>query len=48
VLGEKADPPIAKTTIWRYEKGSRVPNIKSLRRLAVALEIKVGDLINVD
>jgi transcriptional regulator with XRE-family HTH domain len=47
-LGEQVDPPVAKTTIWKYEHGVRVPNIKSLRRLAEALGVKVGDLINVD
>ena len=37
---------VGASTIWRYEKGLREPNIDTLRQISIALKCKIDVLVN--
>ena len=47
-LGEKCNPPIAESTIRRYELGKLNPKIDALQKIATALEIPTSVLLDLD
>ena len=42
-LGEAAD--LSPVTIWRIEKGERSPRLETLRSIANALKVEIGELV---